>query len=324
MKIKRIELTAAALLLIGVSLPIQASTLYVTGNNGTVGQIFSLNTTTKTASLVETTPIQPDSLIFDPSGRIIYTVYTSNFGGTPQLRIYNPSTMTDTPLATGFSSQLVDLVLDPGGTTLLAADRGNANIDRVNISTGVYSPLGATGSFSGVNGMAYDSSGHLFAVLGSGSDVAQINPTTGAIIKTGSSPTGAFDGLTYDPFSGKLWAAGFSCIYSIDTTTLTPSSCITGVSGADGITTDGIGDLFIASFGTLLVQEYNITSGTFTTVSGVIGGLDDLAPASGLGAPPPPTTGAPEPAAILMTTGGLLALILRRRLIETAHQMAGK
>src|SRR3974390_3350181 len=78
--------------------PATASTLYVTGTTSSAGQIYSLNTTTKVASLVDTTPTQPDSLFFDSSGRIIYTVYTNNFGGTPQIRVFNPNTSVDSML----------------------------------------------------------------------------------------------------------------------------------------------------------------------------------------------------------------------------------
>jgi len=303
------KLTCLLLGLVIVSSPVAAGTLYYTNFGGR--QIYSLDTVTKATTLIDSVPGtngNPDSLIFDSSGRIIYTIYNGSPG---QIRVFDPVAHTDTLLtATTFGSQLTDLTLEPGGGTLLVADRGANTIDRVNISTGVTTTLGAAGAFSGPNGLTYDNSGNLFAAVGS--SIEKINPTTGAVIASG----GFFvDGLTYDSVSGKLWGATGSCIYSFDTTTLAGSACInTSVigSGNDGIVSDGAGHLFFAASGSAIVGQYTIAGGTLVAVSNNLGSLDDIAPASGLGAPPPP--GVPEPMTAMMVGIGVAAAgIIRRR-----------
>lgn len=142
-----------------------AGTLYYTNFNGR--QIYSLDTVSRATTLIDSVPGtngNPDSLIFDSTGRIIYTIYN---GAPGQLRVYDPVAHTDTLLtATAFGSQLVDVTLEPGSNTILVADRLVGTIDRVNIGTGVTTTLGAVGAFLGVNGITYDNSGNLFAAVG--------------------------------------------------------------------------------------------------------------------------------------------------------------
>jgi streptogramin lyase len=293
---------------IALSGQLGASTIYYTNFSGR--QIRSLDTVTKATTLVDSVPVaaggNPDSLIFDSTGRIVYTIYNGSPG---EVRIFDPIANTDTLLATGFSSQLVDVTLEPSLNTILVSDRGNNSIDRVNLTTGTVTLLGSAGAFGTVDGLTYDASGNLYAAVNT--NIVKINPITGAVITTGAS-TGVFlDGLTYDSVSNKLWAATGSCIYNFDLVTLAPSACIAtpGFGGNDGIESDGAGHLFIAASSSALVAQYTISSGTFLAVSNNLGSLDDIAPTSGLGAPP----SAPEPAGFVLVSGGLGLLAFLRR-----------
>src|SRR5205807_532494 len=137
-----------------------------------------------------------------PSGNIVYSMYNGSPGS---VRSFNTNN-TDTLIHSGYSSQTVDLALDPGGLTVLVADRGSNSLDRVTLSNGNNTVLNS--GLSNLNGIAYDGSGNLFAVVNG--TVDQLDPVTGAIIKTGTAP--ANDGLTWDSFTGDLFAANGSCI----------------------------------------------------------------------------------------------------------------
>jgi streptogramin lyase len=153
--------------------------------------------------------------------------------------------------------------------------------------------------YKGLNGTAYDSSGRLFASVGDRVD--QLDPVTGAVVR--SVPVTYADGMTYDSHSGKIYVASFSTnsLYSVDPTTLVATRVATGFDGPDGITADGKGNIFVASFYTGNIYQYNENSGLVTQRTHV-NGLDDLAPASGLGSP------TPEPSTLVMAAVGLLAV----------------
>src|SRR5258708_5024766 len=74
--------------IIAVSTTAHAIDLYVTSIEGS--QIDKVNTVTNAVSTVFITPSASDSLIFDGTGRIIYTNLN-----TGEVRRYNPSDATD-------------------------------------------------------------------------------------------------------------------------------------------------------------------------------------------------------------------------------------
>ena len=146
------------------------------------------------------------------------------------------------------------------------------------------------------------------------SHVAQLDPSTGAILHQSPCPPGggppclpSLDGLAYDSYSHMLYAASLfgKTVYQIDPNNLNNvvdlgqlygwSNTQTQFFFPDGITSNGSGHLFAASApaacnpptvcGDGYIYDINLTTGTLTRGDFISDGLDDLAPASGLGAP---------------------------------------
>jgi DNA-binding beta-propeller fold protein YncE len=303
---------AAAVLLLGEAGRARAGQiLYGTANNTNPGQILRIDTGTNSVTSVFTPVGQPDSLVFDSNGNFVYTNLTAG-----QVRSYNPTTHTDTLLASGISDP-ADLALTPDKTSVLVSDFTGGKIYKVNLSTHALTQFGPT--YGGnPQGLAFDNNGNLFAVLGTrnnsaSSFIAQLDTTTGAIIHQSANLV-QLDGLTFDPFSGKLYSGSLAGngLYQFDPTTLSNTQLAnTSGRGYDGLTTDSAGNLYLVDRSNEFVDQYNLTNNQLTQLTSVAG-LDDLAPASGLGAP-----AVPEPASVvLLLTGaaGAVGYTWRRRL----------
>ena len=154
-----------------------------------------------------------------------------------------------------------------------------------------------------------------------GSTVAQIDPVTGAVIRTLTIPnsTGVI-GVAFDPVSGHLFASvliGTRGIYEIPTDLSSATLVVPGLVAA-GLVADGNGHLFIAggASGVDNVDEYTIATHTLTTGPSVFG-INDVALAPTSVAPPPPPPpppSVPEPATLLLLGIGLGTIgILQRR-----------
>jgi len=285
-----------------------AEDLYATSISGS--KINKVDTNTQAVTTLVNTPSAADSLVFDSAGRIIYTqLYTG------ELRRYDPFTSTDTLIATGFIEP-ADLALEPGGNTVLVSEYLGGKIDRVDLTTDAVTTLLSPGGTP--EGLIYDASGRLFANLGNrfggptGKYVAQIDPVTGAILAT-SSGMDSLDGLTFDPFTGMLFASSLfsNGVVEIDPNNL--NSVSTHFFGSlnlpDGITSDGAGNIWIASAGDSHIYQYNLGANTLTQ-NAFVTGLDDLAPASGLGS----FHSTPEPGSVtLLLAAGLAVCGLSRR-----------
>jgi hypothetical protein len=300
---------ATLILLIAFGARAYAETLFVTSLSGQ--QVLTADTVTNAVTPVFNTVGQPDSLIFDGTGsNIIYTNL-----GTGQVREFNRSAKTDTVLASGFADP-ADLALEPGGATTLVSNFGGGTISRVNLATHAVTTLGNYGG--NPQGLAYDALGNLFAVLGTRSGgatsfVARLDPITGAILGQTVGEV-ELDGMTYDPFTGLLYSPSLNGngIFAINPSTLavTLLNNSTGVA-FDGITTDSNGNLFIANSGSRIYQ-YNLISDVLTPET-TVSGLDDLAPASGLGAPvPAPAIGRGLPALLAISGAWILHLVFLR------------
>jgi streptogramin lyase len=315
MKISRkVVLLSSALLTAGIiaaQSPASAETLYGTSVEGQ--NIFSYDTVTNTVTTIVSLPGKsPDTMVFDSGGRIIYT---SVYSG--EVRRYDPASHADVLIASGLSNP-ADLLLDPGGNSILVSEYGGGRIDRINLTTFALSALCTTSCNYGPNpeGLAYDGSGRLFANLGAREGgatakfVAELDPLTGQILHQ-SAGLNSLDGLTFDTVTGKLFAASLygNGIYEIDPNTLLATTRMFGsIPNPDGITSDGAGNLFLAARGNFNIYRYNIAGNTLTGLTSVYG-LDDLAPAAGLGAPIPE----PETYAMLLAGLGLMGWVGKRR-----------
>jgi streptogramin lyase len=284
--------------------PANADVIFATSLEG--AQIVRVDTATNAVTPIFS-GVQADSLMFDTSGRIIYTAINQG-----QVRRFDPNTNSDVLLAGGLNMP-ADMILEPGGNTMLVSEFNGGKIDRINLTTLGLSLLGTYGGTP--QGLAYDSQGRLFANLGNrnggptGTFIAQLDPVTGAVL---SQTTGldSLDGLTFDSFTGKLFASSLNGnhLYQVDPNNLASvSSVASGIPNPDGLTSNGMGDIFVAARGDFHIYQYHISSSSVIQRT-FVNGLDDLAPATGLGAP----VTVPEPASLLLAGLGALGLAVGR------------
>lgn len=288
--------------------PSAAETVYATSIS--TGIIYSDNTVTHVVKPVFNTGNAIDSLFFDPNGRIIYDELHAG-----KVLAYDIATGTNTTLFSQAGSQPIDMALEPGKTSFLVADANNAQIDRISLSGGLIDRLNVQytpGHAGRPDGIIYSPSGQLFVNVSTGftnapTHIEQIDPKTGAILQTASLAGIFLDGLTYDSATKMLWASDYNHgrIVEInpnnlsDYTIFTPTGAAIANFGPDGIVSDGLGHMFIASRANGKVMEYDIATNQATVV-GSVAGLDDLAPVSGLGAP------TPEPSSVILLGLGAL------------------
>jgi hypothetical protein len=247
---------------------------------------------------------------WDTATNIIYSII-----GTNSIGIYNLSTHANRILATGGNfNGVADMALDPGGATFLVSNAFDGSIDRVNIATGAVTTLYNGGLRP--DGVTYDGSGHLFAVLNL-SEVAQLDPTTGAVLKTISTPNQP-DSISFDALTGKLYVSSDGGGFYTLPTDLS-SATFTSVSGSpvfDGMASSGNLLYFVVRGTGALI--YDLNTGTVTERSPSIPGADDIAPLTGLGSP------VPEPSSIVLFGSGfaILAGAAIRRKGVTARSIA--
>src|SRR5262249_52168357 len=150
-------------------------------------------------------------------------------------------------------------------------------------------------------GLAYNNQGRLFAKIG---PLVQHGPRTGATLQTSPAP-GGLDGLTFDPFTGMLFATDGrgGHLFRFDPNNLSAggqlvATLIAANGFADGPAADGKGHVFVAVRNLAAesqsgLDQVDVTTGMFTRVA-VVPVIDDVAPLVGLGAPP----AVPEPSTL--------------------------
>lgn len=296
-----------------------AATLYASSFEG--ASLWKVDTVALTANPIwSTAPAgnQPDSLLFDTAGNIIYSAHLPG-----RIQSVNLSALTDTTVSspTAAFGHPTDLALDPSTTTVLASDYIVPALKRVSLTSGPTTTL-ATGYY--FSGLAYIGN-RLFANAGityqhGGDQLLELNPVTGAVLNaSANNPAGVnligdLDGLTYDPYTGHLWATDEDAGALVEFNPNTLTSVTHPLPGTpagfsilpDGLCGDGAGTLWYASRADFYIYQYDIASGTATPLV-YIYGLDDLAPASGPGAP------FPEPASLSLLALAATPLLRRRR-----------
>jgi sugar lactone lactonase YvrE len=274
-----------------------ADVAFITGGNS----IWKWDTSTNTVTSVVDTGFPLDSLIFDKSGNIVSSRIFNN-----QLGRFNGT--TDTTFTSGGLSLPADMALEPGGASLVVGNVGNNTISRVSATTG--SVTNTLSMNARPDGLAYDASGHLFAVLGRNT-LAQIDPTTGNVLNSidlldkNNQPTGSADGLSFDAATGKLYVSfdRFDGGYWVVPTDLSSQRVVSLNVDVDGLAANG-NKLYLIARGSGALQV-DLATDTISLTSPAIGGADDIAPLAGLGSP------VPEPSSIALMLGGVAAVGLR-------------
>jgi len=221
-----------------------------------------------------------DDLTVNSAGQLIYSIPSLG-----EVDLYDPSTGQNTTLVTGIRNAR-DLAIEPGGKSLLIAGYSLGQIMRFNFSTGALTVLAK--KLKSVDGIAYDPYGNLYAVA-SHNTIVQVDPVSGAVLNTlvlePRNGINGGDGLTYDSYSGSLWAthdgttglgllqipvtaAGMGTTFSLFVLPALQGSA------PDGIKSDGRGNLYIGAIWSAAI--YNIPTNSITKKV-IVKGADGIA-----------------------------------------------
>jgi hypothetical protein len=274
--LRGIGLVSTLVLLITFSSPAQQ--LYISNEPQKSLQLLDLGTAPFRLTTLYKVGAKLDDLTLNSAGQLIYSVPSL---GTVSL--YDPSTGQNTILVSGLKYAR-DLAIEPGGQTMLIGIYSPGAIVRFNFATGTTTVLAK--KLGTCDGIAYDPDGNLYAVANH-NKIVQVDPATGAILKTlvlePHLGINGGDGLTYDSYTGSLWATHDGTtgagLLQIPVTSEGLSGGFTfyptpGVPAPDGIKSDGKGNLYIGAIWTVAV--YNIPTNTVTK-NIVVKGADGLA-----------------------------------------------
>jgi sugar lactone lactonase YvrE len=276
--------TLCALVIFAI-IPLSAQQLYITNEGSAVIQLLDLNT--GALSILYTVGIgkafNPDDLTLNSQGQLIYSVPNQ---GT--VNLFDPKTGTNTILTSGIGAAR-DLAIEPGGQSMLIAKYVTPpEILRYNFVTHTTTILVPKAAKLGTcDGIAYDPYGNLYAVANHNT-IVQIDPVSGAILATlvlePHNGVNGGDGLTYDSFTGSLWATHDGKVLGtgliqipVSSSGFTPGNFSfypLTAGNVDGIKSDGKGNLYIGAIHNAL--EYNIPTHTMTK-SFVVKGADGVA-----------------------------------------------
>ena len=218
----------------------------------------------------------PDSIVFISGTQILI-----DFPYIGEIGIGDIQNGTYTPAATKLG-ELRDMALRLDGSSVLIAEADVGNILEYHLADRTVTTFAQ--NLSGVQGLAFDADGNLYAAVGS--QVVQLDPANGKQIKTFDLPAGSdSDGMAYDRHRNTLDIAlmSASAILTLDPKTGKTGTLIDNIGAPDGVAVDRQGNLFIASdIGVLELntnnQLLNVSKNTPSA------GWDDVAPLSGNGA----------------------------------------
>jgi streptogramin lyase len=264
---------------LGLAVQVSAQAAYATSEPGK--KLYKVDLSTGVLQvLFNILDGRPDSLIVNNQGQILYsvpkkTVPVITYG---YIGLFDPATGVNTILVSGI--YLRDLVLEPGGMSMLIGQSSPGAILRFNFVTGTLTTVAK--KLGSVDGLAYDPAGNLFAVI-QHNLIAKINPNTGAILKTlvlePHYRINGGDGMTYDPYTGNLWVSHDGTLGNGLIEVPTNLSGFTlfqtgNIRAPDGVVSDGKGNLYIGA-GLQKLVIYNIPTNTITNAIKVPG-IDDV------------------------------------------------
>ncbi len=253
-----------------------APTSFVIGTDYGSHQIVRIDLATRKLTVLlssKVLPGSPDSAVFISDTKLLM-----DFPGNGEIGIGDIQSDTYTSVGKNLGSALRDMALKPDGSSMLIADSGSGTILQYNIGSGKTTTFAQ--NVGGVQGLAFDSDGALYAAAGG--QVIQLDPTSGKQIKTFTLPGGS-DGMAYNGHTHMLDIAIGGSIVNLDPKTGTVGTLIEGLGTADGLAVDRGGNLFIAdNFGILELNTSNQLLIVGTNTNGIV--WDDVAPLSGSGA----------------------------------------
>jgi hypothetical protein len=246
-----------------------------------------------------------DGIIFDAHGNLLV-----GGQGNPFVHQY---TTAGKLLADGFTqgSSTFHLALDPSGTKVYTSNFGGPLI------TLPLSPLIGSGIVTNITGDDH------------GLTQVAFNPKTGKVLYQDGFPNGfgnvgfidlatgvttrtlttlqAAHGIVFDPFTQRITLFGAGDVATLNDNGSLFNQFSTGVPDFDQGAVDGKGHALVAGSGGITLIDYrksgDITHPDFITFAGGFGGIDDVAPLSGVGSQ---TT--PEPSTMALLAAGGMSL----------------
>ncbi len=210
------------------------------------------------------TPSSPqDSVEFDGRGNLVYT------GTSTGLSLYNLSSGTNTLLVAG--QGFADETITPDHKTVFynGSSNGHNALYAYDLTTNTNRLVVQHSGTNGFTGLATDPAGHLFASFGTNSGlyntggagtIAQIDPTTGAILRQTAVLGNGLDACVYDSYTGHIFVTSAVTgaspnVWEVDPTTMAVVKTFSIPNPRlDGISSDGKGNLFIARYHDAIVQ----------------------------------------------------------------------
>lgn len=218
-----------------------APTSYVIATDRGKGEIDRIDITTRAVTvLIKSDQLRnsPDSIVF-----LSDTLVLIDFVGGGDLGLGDIAAHSYTSVSQNHG-QLRDMAALPDGSGALVSEQDTGTILKFRLSDRSLTTLVQADFLRGMQGLAFDSDGNLYAAVGG--TVYQLDPGNGQQLKKFNAPGGS-DGMAYDKSRSALDIAAGNKILALDPKTGKVSTVIEGVGDADGVAIDRRGNLFIAS-----------------------------------------------------------------------------